>query len=108
MPKKATRLAGPAQVSNAAATKYTVPTATLTILRHIHVSNTTSAAVAFTMSIGADAAGTRIFDAYSIAAGAVLDLWCYFVLSAAEIIQAFAGTNNILTLTLDGDEITLG
>ncbi|SRR6266536_1115761 len=108
MSKKMTRLAGPALVSNAAATKYTVPASTLTVLRHIHVSNTTAAAVAFTMSIGADAAGTRIFDAYSIAAGAILDLWVYIVLSAAEIIQAFAGTNNILTLTLDGDEITLG
>lgn len=108
MARLAVRLAGPALVSNAAATKYTVPALTKTILRHIHVSNTTAAAVAFTMSIGADAAGTRIYDAFSIAAGGVLDIWVYFVLAAAEIVQAFAGTNNILTLTLDGDEIVLG
>lgn len=108
MSKTAKRLAGPAQVSNAAATKYTVPAATTTILRHIHVSNTTAGVVTFTMSIGADAAATRIYDAYSIAAGAVLDVWCYYVLTAGEIIQALAGTNNILTLTLDGDELTLG
>jgi hypothetical protein len=56
------------------------------------------------MSIGADAAGVRIFDAYSIAAGAVLDHFCYYVLAAAEVIQALAGTTNILTLTIDGDE----
>jgi hypothetical protein len=55
------------------------------------------------MSIGADAAATRIYDAYSIAANTVLDVWVYFVVDAAEIIQALAGTNNILTLTLDGD-----
>src|SRR6266850_4598306 len=97
------RLAGPAQVSNAAATKYTVPASTKTVVRHIHVSNTTAAAVTLTMSIGADAAGTRIFDAYTIAAGAVLDHFCYYVLEAAEVIQALAGTNNILTLTIDGD-----
>lgn len=103
-----TRLAGPAQVSNAAATKYTVPAVTKTIIRHVHVQNPSGAAVTFTMSIGADAAATRIFDAYSIAAGSVFDHFCYYVLSAAEIVQAFAGTNNILTLTIDGDEIILG
>lgn len=108
MPRIATRLAGPAQVSNAAATKYTVPALTKTIVRHVHVQNPSGAAVTFTMSIGADAAATRIFDAYSIGAGAVLDHFCYYVLAAAEIIQAFAGTNNILTLTIDGDESVLG
>ena len=102
------RLAGPAQVSNAAATKYTVPALTKTIIRHIHLENPSGAAVTFTASIGADAAATRIFDAYSIAAGAVFDHFCYYVMEAAEIFQAFAGTNLILTLTIDGDEIVLG
>ena len=108
MPRIATRLAGPAQVSNAAATKYTVPSVTKTIVRHVHVQNPSGSAVTFTMSIGADAAGTRIFDAYSIGAGQVLDHYCYYVMSVGEIIQAFAGTNNVLTLTIDGDEAILG
>lgn len=102
------RLAGPALLTNAAATKYTVPALTKTIVRHIHVENPTGAAVTFTFSIGADAAATRIFDVYSIAAGAVLDHFCYYVLEVAEIIQALAGTNNVMTLTIDGDEIVLG
>jgi hypothetical protein len=108
MPRIAKRLAGPAQVSNAAATKYTVPALTKTIIRHIHIQNPSAAAVTFTASIGADAAGTRIFDAYSIGANSVLDHFCYYVLDAAEIFQAFAGTNNILVLTIDGDESVLG
>ena len=108
MARIAKRLAGPAQVSNAAATKYTVPALTKTIVRHVHVQNPSGAAVTFTMSIGADAAATRLFDAYSIAAGAVLDHFCYYVIDVAEIIQALAGTNNVLTLTIDGDEIVLG
>lgn len=108
MARIAKRLAGPAQVSNAAATKYTVPAATKTIVRHVHIQNPSGSAVTFTMSIGADAAGVRIFDAYSIAANSVLDHFCYYVLEAAEVIQALAGTNNILTLTIDGDEIVLG
>jgi len=114
MAKTAKRLFGPAQVSNAAATKYTVPALTKTVIRHIHVQNPSGSAVTFTASIGADAAGTRLWDAYSIAAAAagvtqsVIDWFGYFVLDAAEIFQAFAGTNNILTLTGFGDELTLG
>ena len=103
-----TRLAGPAQVSNAAATKYTVPASTKTILRSIHVQNPSASPVDFTLSIGADAAATRLYDGLVIPADSEKTFWCYHVLEAAEIIQALAGTNNILTLTLDGDEITLG
>ena len=101
------RLAGPAQVSNAAATKYTVPANTKTIVRHIHVQNPSGGAVTFTLSIGADAAATRLWDAYSIAAGAALDFWGPYTLEEAEIIQALSGTNNVLTLTIDGDESVL-
>lgn len=108
MAKTAKRLAGPALVTNSAATKYTVPAVTKTTVRHIHVSNTSAGAVTFTLSIGTDAAGTRLFDAYTIAAGAVLDHFGIYHLEPAEIIQALAGTTNILTLTIDGDELTLG
>ena len=114
MARIAKRLSGPAQVSNAAATKYTVPAATKTVVRHIHVQNPSGSAVTFTLSIGADAAATRIIDAFSIPAAAagvtasVVDWFCYYVLEVGEIIQALAGTNNILTLTIDGDEIVLG
>lgn len=108
MPRIAKRLHGPAQVSNAAATKYTVPSTTKTIVRHVHIQNPSASAVTFTMSIGADAAAVRLFDAYSIGANQILDHFCYYVLEAAEIIQALAGTNNILVLTIDGDESVLG
>lgn len=108
MPRIAKRLHGPAQVSGAAATKYTVPAVTKTIVRHIHIQNPSGSAVTLTMSIGADAAGVRIFDAFSIGANSIFDHFCYYVLEAAEIIQAFAGTANVLVLTIDGDESVLG
>lgn len=101
------RLFGPAQLTNAAATKYTVPAATKTILRHIHIENP-GAAVTLTMSIGADAAGTRIFDAYPIGATTVFDHFCYYVMDIAEVLQAFASVTTQLVLTVDGDEIILG
>ena len=109
-----TRLHGPAQVSNAAATKFTVAASEKNIVRHIHIQNPSGAPVTFTASIGADAAGTRIYDAFSIPAaaagvtGSALDIFCYYDLDAGEIFQAFAGTNNILVLTIDGDRIVLG
>jgi hypothetical protein len=107
------RMHGPALVSNSAATKYTVPSNRRAVVRHIHVQNPSGSPVTFTLSIGSDAAGSRIFDAFSIPAAAsgvaasVLDHYCYYVLEAGEVIQAFAGTNNVLTLTIDGDEIVL-
>ena len=50
----------------------------------------------------------RIFDAYSIAANTVLDHFGIYALTAAEIIQAFAGTTNVVTLTIDGDLYMIG
>jgi len=107
MARTAKRLAGPAQVSNAAATKYTVPASTTTIVRQVHVQNGSGSAATLTLSVGTDAASTRVFDAYSIAANAPYDWYCYLVMTAAEIIQGLSGTNNVLVLTIFGDEYTL-
>lgn len=108
MPRIASRFAGPAQVSNAAATKFTVSANEKWIVRHIHIQNPSGSPVTFTASIGADAAGTRIFDAYSIGANSIFDHYCYYILEETEIFQAFAGTNNVLVLTVDGDKSVLG
>lgn len=102
------RLAGPALITNAAVTKYTVPAGLNAVIRHIHVSNPSAAAVDFTLSIGADAAATRLFDGYPIAADSVLDWYPIQPLAAAEIVQALAGTTNILTMTINGDENVAG
>ena len=106
MPRTPKRLHGPALVTNSAATKYTTPASTKTIIRHIHIQNP-GAAITFTLSIGADAAAVRLFDAVSIPTGPY-DHFCYYVLEATEIIQALASVTNQLTLTIDGDECTLG
>jgi hypothetical protein len=108
MARIAKRLYGPALLTNSAATKYTCPAVTKTIVRHIHVLNPSALVVTFSLSIGADAAATRLFDAYSIAPNTILDHFCYYVVEAAEIIQASAGTTLVLVITIDGDEIVLG
>lgn len=107
------RLYGPALVATGPATVYTVPAVTKTIIRWIHVSNPSASPVTLTLSVGADAAGTRLWQTYSIPAAAagvtdsVREFPVYLPLVAAEIIQLSAGTNNILNITITGDEITL-
>ena len=114
MPRTPKRLYGPALVATGPATVYTVPALTKTIIRHIHISNPSGSAVTITLSIGADAAGTRLLGAYSIPAAAagvtdsVRDLFFYQIMDAAEILTLSAGTNNILNITINGDECTLG
>lgn len=108
------RLYGPAQIATGPATVYTVPALTKTIIRHVHISNPSVSAVTLTISIGASAAGTRLYDTFSIpgaAAGvtnSVQDIPWYQIMDAAEILQLAAGTNNILVIVLNGDEIVLG
>ena len=114
MAKLPKRLVGPKQVATGPTTQYTapsyVPTTLSTIIRHIHVQNPSGSAVTLTISIGADAAATRILDAFSIPAaaagvtGSVVDFFCYYVMTTGEILTTSAGTNNILTITIDGDE----
>lgn len=99
-------MAGPAALTTTAATKYTVASGRRGIVRHVHLSNPSASAIDFTMSIGADAAGTRVFDGFAIGADSVYDHYPYYVLEAAEVIQAFASSTS-LVLTIDGDEDVL-
>ena len=108
------RLVGPAAVATGPTTVYTVPALTKTVIRTVHVSNPSGSPVTLTLSIGADAAGTRLLSSYSIPAAAagvtdsVRDIYWYQVMDAAEILTLSAGTNNILVIVINGDEITLG
>jgi hypothetical protein len=102
------RLYGPAQLDSTAATLYTVPASTQTVIRHIHAFNSSGAPVNFTLSIGASAVGTKLWDATPIAALDPLDHYQDHVLSAGEIIQSFAGSAATLNLVIDGYEVAAG
>lgn len=111
MPRTPTRLAGPAAFAAATAVIYTVPASSLAIVRHIHVANPTGGAITFTVQVdvdaGGDAAAERIFDAYSVAAGAVFDHFCYYVIPAAGTIRAHASSTSAI-YSITGDVATLG
>lgn len=102
----AKRVAGPTQLSTSAATAYTVPASTTTILRNIHVQNGTGTAATFTLSIGTDAAATRFWDALSIPANSALDWSGFLVLATTEIVQWKAGTATALVATISGVEVS--
>lgn len=100
------RLVGPKQLESSTTTQYTVPALTITTIRMIQFSNPTASDVTVTMSIGADAAGTRFFDAFVIPARSVFALPCNIVLAAAEILAGHAGTATALVATISGIETT--
>lgn len=98
------RLVGPAQLGTTPATLYTVPTGFQATARRIWANNPTGSPVGLTLSIGADAAGTRLLDDHSIPAGEDLDISQEHNLSAGEVIQAYADTGSALVLMVDGIE----
>lgn len=108
MPRLPARLAGPVSVTAAAATQITVPAAHTYIVRHIHLTNTTGAAATITASIGVDAATTELFTGKSIPANDVYDWFGLLVLNAAETLRTLSSVNNALTITINGDDYTLG
>jgi hypothetical protein len=98
------RLYGPTVLTSSAATKYTVPGSTTTTVRTIIVTNGTASSSTFTLSIGADATGTRLFDAVTVPSHDTFTWSGILVLAAAEVIQALSPA--ALNLTLVGIETT--
>lgn len=94
------RLVGPTQLGATASTVFTA--AAKTRIETITVSNPTGGAVTVTLSIGTDAAGTRLLDAFSIPANRVWTQHVYIPIENTEVIQAKAGSAGALVLTLDG------
>jgi hypothetical protein len=104
MADTAKRLAGPTSLTASSATIYTVPGSTTAILRNIRVANTTGVVARLTVSIGADAAGTRIWSSVAIPANDALDWSGFMVLAAAETLRAYSDTASALTITVSGVE----
>lgn len=105
MADTAKRLFGPALLTGSSATLYTVPAATTTILRNVHVTNETGSTATFTMSIGTDASGKRLWTALDIETKTSFDWSGFMVMTAAEILTGFSGTASALTVTVSGVEV---
>ncbi|TFH66234.1 MAG: hypothetical protein E4G90_04610 [Gemmatimonadales bacterium] len=98
------RFYGPAQLTGSAADLYTVPAGKRIRVLDTHVSNPSASAVDLTLSIGTDAAGTRVYDGLSIAADSRKDDFTPYELAAGEKIQGWASSAATLNLTITGYE----
>lgn len=92
------RIVGPTQPGTAAATLYTVPAATKAILRYIRLCNTSGIDRTITMSVGLDAAGTRIFSGMTVPALGAIDWSGSIPLEAGEVLQGFASAATAITV----------
>jgi hypothetical protein len=98
------RLYGPAQLTASAADLYTCPASTVTRILHIHASNPSGSPVDINLSIGADAAATRIFDDYAVPADGVVRESYPYELAAGEKIQGWAASAGTVVLSITGIE----
>lgn len=99
------RFAGPAQMATSATTLYTCPASTIATVQRARISNPDSSDHTFTLSIGSNAAGTQVYSGVTVKANSGYDIWGPFTLTAAEIIQGFGSSTN-LVVTINGIEQT--
>lgn len=77
------------------------------IIRQIHVVNKTGGAVTFSLWVGAtgaNAAGTELFNAQSVAANSVYDWYGMLKLGNADFLVGGASAGTSLAITLMGEE----
>lgn len=102
------RIFGPDDLPVGPTTYYTCPADSRTVMRHLHVSNPQSHPVSISMSIGADAYGTRLFDSYVVPPTSVYDWYPIAVIEAGETIQLSTSLANELVAYAGGTLYTLG
>jgi hypothetical protein len=106
MTDTAKRLSGPTGFSTGNTTHYTVPAATTTIVRSIHVNNTDSSSRTFSVGInGASTANTSLFHTFSLPPNGVMDWSGFLVLNAGDTIQG-AASGVAVNMTICGVEVT--
>lgn len=77
------------------------------IIRHIHIANKTGSAATFSLwlgATGANAAGTELFTAVSVAANSVYDWYGALKMASTDFLVGGAGTATALTLTAEGEQ----
>ena len=110
------RLAGPVAMSATLTTNiYNPPTTSggvgngltpYAILRNIHIVNKTAGAVTFSLWIGAtggNAAGTELFNAYSVAAQGTYDWYGAIRMDIADFLVGGASAGTSLAITVSGE-----
>jgi hypothetical protein len=111
MAAPAIRMAGPAYLANSATNIYTPPSSSQvtlkTYLTQIHLANTTSGAVTWTLYIGGtggSTGGTELGKGVSLAANSTQDL--YFgdgiAMATTDFLSGLASAASSITIVVDG------
>lgn len=77
------------------------------VIKHIHIVNKTAGAVTFSLwlgATGANAAGTELFTAQSIAANSSFDYYCNLKMTSADFLVGGASANTSLTIYAEGEQ----
>lgn len=103
------RTIGPVALSSTLSTNVYNNTSALIYdeITHIHVANKTDSAATFSLWVGAtgaNAAGTELFSAQSVAARSVYDWYGRLKLTTSDFLVGGAGTATALTLTAMGNQ----
>lgn len=94
------------QPTNSAATLYTVPSSTITVVRHIRAVNADTAVHTLDLFRNGSAAANRITETITIPAGGSWEDDVYLPLAAADTIVGNADVSSKVTLFIGGAEIT--
>ena len=99
------RIVGPEQLAAAAATVFTVPTGMKAELRSVDLNNPSGSLRKVTLSVGTDAAATRVLELLDIPAGGSLNLrrGINHTLEAGETLQAYADSAGVVVATINAN-----
>lgn len=99
-------LVAPTLLGTAASTLYTVPAATTTIIRNIHINNTTATNYTFSLAINGSpaTAASAIYSGFWVATGTAFDWSGFMVLPANATLQGLASAAASLNITVSGIE----
>lgn len=103
------RLVGPQTLATTNAVLYTVPAGTTTIVRSIHLTNSSaSASYTFTLALNAAAStvANQFFSALNVPPAGAVDWSGFLVLNPGDTVQGLASIANILAVTVSGVEVS--
>lgn len=80
------------------------------VITHIHVVNKTAGAVTFSLwlgATGANAAGTELFNGYSVAANSTYDWYGRLKMTSTDFLVGGASAATSLTIVGEGEQVVV-
>lgn len=109
MADKVVRTFGPLALTATMTTNIYNPASALVYdtIKHIHIVNKTAGAVTFSLwlgATGANAAGTELFNGYSVPANSTFDYYCSLKMVSTDFLVGGASAGTSLTIYGEGTQ----